>query len=178
MIDPHELERWRARHPEGTRDTGEVRLAPSEHDPLQRRVVPYCALLPEEAFPTEPFAEPTTDTGGTRYSPCQAISAVIASGTSGMRRKPTERDFFGGLKSADPTPIQVAAIDTWLSEATLPELVGCLAAGCYTARDLVRAIHRRGGMRGRFDAVRTLNRFCLPEWLEARRREDPWHDDR
>ena len=55
------------------------------------------------------------------------------------------------------------AIDTWLSQATQIEILNGLVCGCYTPRELARAVARRGlGLR--FDTARAINLFCLPEW--------------
>ena len=70
------------------------------------------------------------------------------------------------------------AIRTWLSEATVPEILEGFGAGVYSTRALVHALHEHGGAGARFDLARTLNRYCLPEWRETRMREDPWHDER
>ena len=61
--------------------------------------------------------------------------------------------------------------------ATQLELLNGMLCGCYTPRDLARAVARRSlGLR--FDTARAINRFCLPEWHDALQEHDPWYDDR
>ena len=95
-----------------------------------------------------------------------------------MKHSPTAVDLHEGLKSDTPTPIQKAAIRTWLCEASNWEIITALLQGAYSTRDLVRALHNEGRAAHRYELSRTLNGLCLAEWWEFRRQDDPWHDGR
>ena len=175
MIDTAWKE-WKARNPGAFHANGDVWTAPAdERDGGPLKPVPYCKLLPEQAFPAAPFEPPPHTADPSDYP---LVSAVLASRCAGMVLAPRARDLYEGLRADEPSPIHRAAIRTWLSDATVPEILEGLGAGVYSARALVHALHEHGGAGARFDLARTLNRYCLPEWRETRMREDPWHDER
>ena len=167
---------WKRRNPQAVDDRGNVLLGLSENEMGDVRTIAYCAILPPEAFQDSPCEVSRNTSDRAKRQAREVIGAVIASGTCGRVDNPTEEDFYAGLRAAEPTATQNAAIDTWLSEATHIEILNGLVLGCYTPHELARAVARRGlGLR--YDTIRAINQFCLPQWYEALRERDPWHDD-
>ena len=168
---------WEARHPNARDANGDIRTGTCEESGAQwmnLKPVPYCRLLPPEAFPEEPFhAQHVPDPGDH-----PVVGTIMASHCSGGRYRPEPADLFRGMKSATPSPVERAAIRTWLCEATKVEILEALCVGVYSARDLAAKLHEHGWGESRYDLARTLNGYCLPEWRTTRRNEDPWHDDR
>ena len=176
-MTPDHIEQWKRRNPHALDDRGDVVLGLSENETGDVRSIPYCAVLPPEAFSDSPCGVSHDVCERARHQARDVIGAVIASGTCGRVDNPTEEDFYEGLRSDQPTATQNAAIDTWLSQATQIEILNGMLYGCYTPRELARAVARRSlGLR--FDTARAINRFCLPTWFDALREHDPWYDDR
>ena len=168
---------WEARHPNARDANGHLRTGPSEESGAQwinLKPVPYCRLLPPEAFPQEPLHAPHAPDP----SDHPVVGIVLASRCSGDRYRPEPADLHHEMKSSTPSPVERTAIRTWLCEATKVESLEALCAGVYSARDLAAKLHEHGWGESRYDLARTLNGYCRPEWCAARRNEDPWHDAR
>ena len=109
MIDTAWKE-WKARNPGAFHANGDVWTAPAdERDGGPLNPVPYCKLLPEQAFPAAPF-EPPPHTADPKDYPL--VSAVLASRCAGMVLAPKARDLYEGLRADEPSPIHRAAIRT------------------------------------------------------------------
>ena len=175
---PDVIAEWSQRNPWGVDQWGNVLLGPSENESGDTRSIPYCTVLPPEAFQDTPCEVARGVPQSTKRQAAETIAAVIASGTCGRIDHPTDADFYAGLRADKPTPKQNAAIDAWLSQGTMTEILAALLCGCYTPRELALAIHRRGGLGMRFDTARTLNTLCRREWWPALRHHDPWYDGR
>ena len=167
----------RARHPDARDASGHFRTGPSEESGAQwtdLKPIPYCRLLPPEAFPKEPFhAGHVPDP-----SDHPVVGIILASHCSGGRHRPVPTDLHHRMKSATPSPVERTAIRTWLCEATKVKILEALCVGVHSARDPAARLHGHGWGESRFDLARTLNRYCLPGGRTPRRCEDPWHDDR
>ena len=103
------------RNPQAVDDRGNVLLGLSENEMGDVRTIAYCAILPPEAFQDSPCEVSRNTSDRAKRQAQEVISAVIASGTCGRVDNPTEEDFYAGLRAAEPTATQNAAIDTWLS---------------------------------------------------------------
>ena len=172
-----QIDDWKRRNPHALDTNGEVLHGPSENELGDGRTSAYCEVLPPEAFSDSPCEVSKGLSDHARAKAREVIAAVIASGTCGRVDNPTDADFYAGLRADQPTATQDAAIDTWLSEATHIEILNGLVYGCYTPRELARAVARRSlGLR--FDTIRAINLFCLPAWHDALQEHDPWYDDR
>ena len=174
---PDPIAAWKRRNPHALDGRGGVLHGPSENEMGDVRAVPYCQVLPPEAFQDWPCEVSRDLSDRAKHQARKVIAAVIASGTCGRRYPTTEEHFYAGLRAEHPTATENGAIDTWLSEATQIEILNGLVCGCYTPRELARAVARRGlGLR--FDTARAINLFCLPEWWDALAEHDPWYDGR
>lgn len=168
---------WSRRHPNAFDAHGELRTSPSEEaaaDWLALKPIPYCRLLPPEAFPGEPFLSDH------RPDPWNhpVVAMVLASHCSGGKLRPGPADLYRGMRRKTPSPIERFAIRTWWCEATTTQILEALCTGVYSARDLATKLHEYGWSEGRFDLVRALNGYCTREWNATRRKEDPWYDQR
>ena len=174
-LDP--ITAWKRRNQHALDGRGEVLLGPSENEMGDERGVPYCQVLPPEAIQDWPCEVSRDVSDRAKHQARGVIAAVIASGTCGRVDNPTDEDFYAGLRADEPTATQNAAIDTWLREATHIEILNAMLCGCYTPRELARAVARRGlGLR--CDTARATNLFCLPEWWDTLEEHDPWYDGR
>ena len=174
---PDVIDDWKRRNPQAVDDRGNIIHGPSENEMGDERAVPYCQVLPPEAFQAWPCEVSRDVSDRAKHQAREVIAAVIASGTCGRRYPTTEEHFYAGLRAEQPTPTENAAIDTWLRQATQVEILNGLTCGCYTPRELAQAVARRGlGLR--FETARAINMFCLPEWYDSLRTHDPWYDSR
>lgn len=172
------ITKWKRRNPWAVDQQGNVLLGPSENETGDIRTIPYCALLPPEAFDDTPCEVALSVHPNAKRQAHETIAAVVASGTCGRIDHPTHADFYAGLRAQRPTAKQNAAIATWLSQASMAEILAAMVCGCYTPRALARAVHRQGGLGLRFDTTRALNTFCRSEWWPVLRQHDPWYDGR
>ena len=163
---------WEARHLSAQDEDGHLRTGPSEESGAQwmnLKPVPYCRLLPLEAFPEEPFHAPHV----ADPSDHPVVGTILASRCSGGRYRPEPADLHNSTKIAAPSPVERVAVRTWLCEATKAEILEALCVGVYSARDLAAKLHEHGWGGSRYDLARTLNGYRLPEWRSTRRNEDP-----